>query len=155
MKIAIEKGQLCLSLEELLDFLSPEDKLSLADFLACTDDVIKYVGQQIISGWTEHDSHGRTLSLETTHGTVLDLVTREVAEKSGEVASELIKKLRTKVDSQSARLFTLNEKNLQQSSAIKRQSCTIEELKATVEELKVVREELRNRIRILTQRGTE
>lgn len=59
MKVKLEGGELHIDLYEALRYLSVEEKRQVADTLACQDDVIELVAQQIITGWTEFDSHDK------------------------------------------------------------------------------------------------
>ena len=53
MSIKLEHGMLHLPIEPILEALTTEEKRSLADTLACMDDIIKDVADQITEGWTE------------------------------------------------------------------------------------------------------
>lgn len=94
MKATIQGDTLQIRLIELIEAIDPEQLRLFADSLACSDDVIRYVTQQILDKWTEHTSHGMTnytARAEPTTG--LDWAWREVAKRSSEVAAREIERL--------------------------------------------------------------
>ena len=94
MRLTIEGGTLQIDVFSLLEAMTREEKLKLADTLACTDDVITYVAQQIIDGWTEQGSHGSAGSVQPEpHPGGLDWAIREVSMRSGFIAAKEILRL--------------------------------------------------------------
>lgn len=96
MRITIEMGKLHLDVAELFESMTPEDKLKLADTMACMDDVISYVAQQILDGWTEQGSHGRIQCAPSTNPAPcsgLEWAIREVSKRSGFIAAKEILRL--------------------------------------------------------------
>lgn len=94
MQITLELGVLKIGLSQALECLNTDEKRSVADALACEDDIIKDVVAQLINGWTEAGSHG----VKLCHGyaepnTGLDWAWREIAKRSGEIAAKEIKRL--------------------------------------------------------------
>lgn len=80
----------------LMDDLKPEDKLRLAESLACESAIITHVTAQILDGWTENCCHGPKCCTAPDdpaqcHG--LDWAVRQVAKRSGEVAAKEIARL--------------------------------------------------------------
>lgn len=61
--------------------------------LACEDDIIEDVTDQIIKGWTEEGSHGYKHSGDADPSTALDKAVRAVALGAGEVAVREIRQL--------------------------------------------------------------
>lgn len=92
MKIEIKEGKVTIDAYELIDNFSGEEKLKLIECLACQNEIIKHVADQIISGWTENGWHGSKGYSETPF-TELDKARRFVAENSGELAKKEIQKL--------------------------------------------------------------
>jgi len=80
MEFKVINGEAIFDISELLMSLKGEDRISLIDSLACCDEVIKSVADQIMKGWTELGSHGYRGSAESPH-TPLDKVVRYVAER--------------------------------------------------------------------------
>ena len=96
MQLKINEGKITIDAYELIDAFTGEEKLKLIECLACQDEVVKHVADQIIDGWTENGWHaGRGYS--ETPFTELDKARRFVAEHSGELASKEIKRLESLV----------------------------------------------------------
>lgn len=96
MKIDIKSGgEVTFSVNAygLIEGLNEEQKLLLADAVAVQDSVIKYVGQQILDGWTDHVSCAAKSCGDADPHWPLGKVIREVAKRSGDVAREEIEKL--------------------------------------------------------------
>ena len=108
MRTNISGTKLEIDLYDLVEELDSATLLSLADAVAVQDDVIKYVVQQILDGWTDLDSRGGLLCAAgplPTRG--LDWAIREIAKRSGEVAAKEVKRLETamkKLDEDNDRL---------------------------------------------------
>jgi hypothetical protein len=92
MRVKYVEGNLSVNLGEVLDCLTLEEKQEIIEMLACMDDVIKRVSDQIIEGWTEGCSHGSIGFGEEFH-TPLDKARFEVAKRSGETAKDVIERL--------------------------------------------------------------
>lgn len=93
MRIGIDRGTLTIDIAELLDGLTDEDRLALADSLSVMDSVIEYVAQQIVDGWTEAGSHGMRGCGNAEPTTPLDKAIRTVALGASEVAAKDINDL--------------------------------------------------------------
>ena len=90
IRVGYEDGQVRIGLDDVLRLMSFEDKRRLADTLACNDDVIKFVTQQIIEGWTELGSHGIVSSAESEPYHGLPWAIRQVAVRANEIAAREI-----------------------------------------------------------------
>jgi len=93
MEVKYENGRVHFDLDEILAMLTIDEKMAVADTLACQNDVIKFVTQQILDGWTELGSHGIKCQAASEPSLGLDWATREVAKRAGEVAKREIKSL--------------------------------------------------------------
>ena len=94
MNITIENGTLRIDVYALLEMMTAAEKLKLADTMACMGDVITYVAQQILDGWTEQGSHGSIgCSPESEPGSGLDWAIREISKRSGFIAAKEILRL--------------------------------------------------------------
>ena len=94
MNVTYESGRLSVNLIDLLDRLTIDEKREVADALACQDDVIDFVSQQLIDKWTEMGSHGPvccTAEAEPRKG--LDRAWRAIAKASGDIAKREIERL--------------------------------------------------------------
>lgn len=93
MKATIDGDSFSFNVMDLIESLDLEGKRKLADSIACSDDVIEFVTQQILDGWTEFDSHGgiSAATVEPYHG--LDKAIREVSRRAPEVAAKEVKRL--------------------------------------------------------------
>jgi hypothetical protein len=90
----LENGCLLLPIDPILEGLTLDERRSLADSLACMDDVIKDVADQITEGWTDAASHGAiSWNAYADPSTGLDYAKRKVARLAGKVALEEIAKL--------------------------------------------------------------
>lgn len=94
MRTNINGTKLEIDLYDLVEELDTTTLLSLADAVAVQDDVIKYVVQQILDGWTDMDSRGGLLcTAEPLPSRGLDWAIREIAKRSGEVAAKEAKRM--------------------------------------------------------------
>lgn len=98
MKLSYQSGNLELSvcLDTVLQTLSDEQKVLLVDSLSCEEAIIKNVADQILTGWTEQCSHGRTSYTSQSDPeclTALDRARRELARNSSEIAAKEIARL--------------------------------------------------------------
>jgi len=96
MRVEINGTDLVIDLWGALHYFTPEDKRKAADILSTDNEVIRFVTQQILDGWTELDSSsGRLVTalsgVESNRG--LDWAIREVAKRAGEVAKKEIERL--------------------------------------------------------------
>ena len=108
-----ENGEIAINLMALLECIDGEQKIHLAESLACDGEIIKYVAQQIIDKWTENGSYGYT-SCTAGHNPMLglDWAWREVAKASDEVAKREIEKLEKALKIMTERFFDLaNERH--------------------------------------------
>lgn len=109
MRLTYKDGSLNINLQDVLEVMTHEDKLALAESLAIESSIIEFVAQQIIDGWTKNGDHGyRGWSAEPY--TALDKAIREVANKSGDVAKKEIESLSRLVKSQEEQTKTAYEK---------------------------------------------
>lgn len=89
-----DKRELAIDLEDVLRNFTAEEKRTLADSLACFDDVIKDVADQIVKGWTDTTSHGLLCCTAGENpSTGLDYAMRLVAKNSGDVAKKEIERM--------------------------------------------------------------
>ncbi len=93
MRAKVEKGDLCININAVLEALSLEDKISIMDRLSCDDEVIAHVTSQLLDGYTENGSCGYTRGGRAEPFTPLDKARREIALRSGEVAKKEIEDL--------------------------------------------------------------
>lgn len=94
MKAEIVDHNVCISLPNLLDSLTPEAKRSFIDYLSCEEEIIKDVSDQLLDGWTEAGSHGaKDFFNGVEPRTALDKARRELALRAGETAKDEIKDL--------------------------------------------------------------
>lgn len=75
------EGEIRVSVADLLSMLSTDDKRALAQRLACEDDVIVAVVDQLVTGWTEDASHGYTTVLETQRRRLIDALGTDVLKR--------------------------------------------------------------------------
>jgi hypothetical protein len=94
LQVEIVEGKLQVEVVDLLERVDADKLMSLADNLAITDQVIQFVVQQILDGWTELDSHAGTCVRPSPDPcTALDTAVREVAKRASEVARKEIERL--------------------------------------------------------------
>lgn len=60
MNIKLEEGRLSFDIVELFERLTLEEKKVVAQTLACQDDIVEYVAQQLIQGCTDDGWHAST-----------------------------------------------------------------------------------------------
>ncbi len=118
MKAKITKDGLCIDISTLLDSIAPEDKTELIKHIACDDQVIRDVSAQILDGWTEDGWHGSRnteaqADTENRYAPAIDVVRRDFAKRSGEVAKREIEQLEKALSRANERIQVLeNEKSL-------------------------------------------
>jgi hypothetical protein len=96
MKATLEGTELRINIYHLMEEMDEEEQRQMADALAVRDAVVLYVTQQILDGWTEHESNAGLCCVACsdppkTMG--LDWAVREVARRAGEVAASEVKRL--------------------------------------------------------------
>ena len=98
MKAIVVGGKLTVDIYEIIESLADEERRQFADSVACNSDVIKFVTQQILDGWTELDSHGPIgmATPEPYHG--LEWAIRQVALRAGDVASKEVQRLQSALE---------------------------------------------------------
>lgn len=74
-------GEIRIDAADLLLLLSTDDKRALAQRLACEDDVIVAVVDQLVTGWTEDASHGWTEVLEAQRRRLIDALGTDVLKR--------------------------------------------------------------------------
>jgi hypothetical protein len=118
MRVTLESGLVSVSLYDLLDNLPAEARADLIDSLACQNEVIDEVANQIIDGYTSLNSHGsRCFGTNESPTSGIDLARRRIAEVSSEIAAKeiadlvaLVKRERERADKANAELFDLQAK---------------------------------------------
>ena len=94
MNAKYKDGRIEFDLHNLLQSVTPETKAELIESLACDDQIIKHVADQIIHGWTENVCSGGSSIVATAEPyDGLDWAWREVAKRSGQVAQREIERL--------------------------------------------------------------
>lgn len=99
MNITIERGRLSLDLYDLLGELTDEQRKDVIDMLACRDEVINEVANQIIDGWTTAGSHGPTGwggNPDAIWG--IDGARMRIAKASSDIAAREIKQLAEEIE---------------------------------------------------------
>lgn len=94
MKIAIEAGHIKINLQDLIEAASTEERATIIDHLACHDEIIDEVMNQVIDGWTTMGGHAGTGyggNVDAVHG--LDGARMRIAKASGEIAAREIERL--------------------------------------------------------------
>lgn len=96
MNIKFKDGAISIDLFEALQNVKTDQKVELIESLACDDDIIRHVAEQIINRWTESGYSGLSsycpgFKHEALYG--LDWAVRMVALASGEIAQREIKRL--------------------------------------------------------------
>jgi hypothetical protein len=112
MNTRYKEGKIEFDLHDLFQDVSAETKMELVESLACDDQIIKHVSDQIITRWTENCCSGGSLctaSAEPRFG--LDWAWREVAKRSGEVAEREIKRLEDAIKYKDERYAEALEEN--------------------------------------------
>lgn len=105
MRVTIEKGQIAFDLFDLLGEIAKEQRENLIDLLACRDEVINEVANQIIEGWTTAGSHGSTCfggNPDAAHG--IDGARMRIAKASGDIAAREIERLADQLKRTEARI---------------------------------------------------
>jgi len=97
MRVTVDpKDNLLINIGDLLEHMSPEALVNIAELVSIQDAVIKNVADQILTGWTEQDSHGCKGCHAWEANTPLDKAIREVATRSSRVAEDFIVRLEKK-----------------------------------------------------------
>lgn len=79
-------GEVRIDAADLLSMLSGSDKADMVQRLACEDDVIRSVVDQLVDGWTENASHGEDGVLDEQRRRLVSAVGGEVARRAVEHA---------------------------------------------------------------------
>lgn len=95
----IENGTVHISIAEILEALTDDEKVSLVDSLACEDVVIRGVADQLLGGCTELGSHGYRSGVgsATRPLNALDVARRRIAEGSSEIVKQEIEALKSAI----------------------------------------------------------
>jgi len=89
MNIKYDGDKIELSVSDLLDHMTLDEKKSLIERLSCENDIIEHVVSQIATGYTENYSSGsRACGAEIEPHTPLDKARRTLALSAGEVAKK-------------------------------------------------------------------
>lgn len=78
---------------DLLRSLTEEEQLEVVEALSCTEEVIKYVSQQVFDVLTDSGYAGASGCGNTSSLTELDKLKRRIAEESSDVAKKEIERL--------------------------------------------------------------
>ena len=98
MKVRYTDGQIQIDIYELLANTPKEQKAVMIEVMACDDDIIKHIVDQLLQGWTENDLAGvRNYTAIQNPKSGLDWACREIAKRSSEVARKEIERLETAV----------------------------------------------------------
>ena len=92
MKVLVENGKVILEAHELFDNMDADEKNKVVQSLACQDDIIRHVADQLLEGWTEDGYHGLTGGHTASNG-ALDAARRRIAEGAGQEAATTIRAL--------------------------------------------------------------
>jgi hypothetical protein len=99
--IKIDNHNLVLPLWKLMEMLSEDDKLEVADYISCENSVIKNVADQIVEGYTESGSYGsKGYDPITKYPSPLEKARRQVANNASEVARYEIDRLTSYIEMQ-------------------------------------------------------
>lgn len=94
MNITYDKGYLKVDIYDICKCLPKEDKLKIIESLACDDDLIRHVTDQIVEGMTENGYYGSSYCIPSPEPYLpLDAARRKVAKGSSEVAKNEIERL--------------------------------------------------------------
>ena len=89
-----EGGEISVRVDLLLDYMSDQDKLDLAQRLSCEDEIIQHVVDQITEGATEDGSCGiRIYPPQACPSHPLDMAVRQIAKASSDIAQREIDRL--------------------------------------------------------------
>jgi hypothetical protein len=112
MKINYKDGTLEIYLHELLENVVPEKRVEMIESLACDDEIIRHVADQIIHRWTENSCSGGsncTIPADSEKGTPLDHAWRRVAKASSDVAKDQIERLERGLAQRDEQISTLHK----------------------------------------------
>lgn len=94
MNITYDNGYLKVDIYDICRGLPKEDKLKIVECLACDDDLIKHVTDQIVDGMTENGYYGSSYCTVSPEPYLpLDAARRKIAKGSSEVAKNEIERL--------------------------------------------------------------
>lgn len=105
MNAFIEKGMLSINLYDLLGEFKDEDRAAIIDALACRQEVIDEVMNQVIDGCTTEGSHGPRGwggNPDATYG--IDGARMRIAKASSEIAAKEIEALGKEIERLKARI---------------------------------------------------
>lgn len=86
------EGKLEIDIDDIFDNIPEHAIPDLIERLSCSDQVIKYVIDQVLEGWTENGYHG-SIGSTLTPSTGLEIAKVRVAKGAGDVANNRIKEL--------------------------------------------------------------
>ncbi len=99
MQVKINEGKIEIDYWELFENLGLVQKQVVAETLACDDDIIKHVADQLLGGWTENGYHGGKVG-DANPSTPLDIARQRIALGCGDIAKETIEALQRALDSE-------------------------------------------------------
>lgn len=102
-EVTLDGWKLSLNLYDLIGSMTGEDRAKVIDALACSDEVINEVANQIIDGWTTEGSHaasGCGGNPDATYG--LDGARMRIAKASSEIAAKEIAALAEQINREKA-----------------------------------------------------
>lgn len=89
------EGRIEISICDMLESMSLENKRSIIDSLACQESILDDVCAQLIDGWTEAGSHGSKGAVSAFPSCVINKARRKIAASASVIASQEIADLRT------------------------------------------------------------
>ncbi len=90
MKATVENGKVVLDYCELFNEADGRELQLLVQSLACQDDIVRHVTDQLLEGWTEDGYHGGKCGDASESHTPIDQARRRIALGAGQVAKETI-----------------------------------------------------------------
>lgn len=100
LRVEYKDGKLTLDVNDLLEGLTDEGRQDLMETLACQDNIINWVAEQIIGGYTPNGSAGSRSGYGTEPRSALDKARRLLAEQSSEIAKTEISSLKRYAEDQ-------------------------------------------------------
>jgi hypothetical protein len=98
MNFKLEGNSIVINVYDLLGSIASADRKRIVDAMACQDEVINEVMNQVIDGWTSEGSHaGRTYggNADAVYG--IDGARMRIAKASSEIANREIERLAEKL----------------------------------------------------------
>lgn len=93
-----EDGKLVIDIEDIFDNLPSDSITELIERLSCSEQVIKYVADQLLEGWTENGYHG-SIGRCLVPSTELEIARGKIEKGAGDIATKRIAELESLVKS--------------------------------------------------------